>query len=153
MATPKKLKKWSQHVTETSDAMDIESNTFNRSSAKAIAEAVEHDAERSTRRKESPFRSAMGMLTFYINRAGKNLSSKQRKILEDAKDVLRAEFGPDAGAKTSVRPSGVKRPAKKATGKKSASPRSTAKPSALKKKTSSKKKTSTKKPRSGKKTA
>lgn len=74
--------------------MDLEPNIFKQSSAKKIAEAVEHDAEKSTRRKSTPYRSAMSMLTFYINRAGTNLSAKQRKVLEDAKDVLRAEFGP-----------------------------------------------------------
>lgn len=78
--------------------MDLEPNVFKQRSAKKIAEAVERDAERSTRRKSSPYRSAMSMLTFYINRAGKNLSARQRKILEDAKDVLRAEFGPKPSA-------------------------------------------------------
>jgi hypothetical protein len=92
----KPAKKWSQHVTETSDAMDLAPATFTGTSAKKIAEALEHDAEKSKRRKSTPYRSAMSMLTFYINRAGKNLSAKQRKVLEDAKDVLRAEFGPDA---------------------------------------------------------
>jgi hypothetical protein len=98
MAAPKtKPKTWSRHVTETSNAMDLEPDIFTQSSAKKIAAAVEHDAERSTRRKTTPYRSAMSMLTFYINRAGKNLSARQRKVLEDAKDVLRAEFGPASG--------------------------------------------------------
>ena len=105
-----KTKKWSQHVTETSDAMDLEPNVFKQTSAKKIAEDIEHDAEKSTRRKTTPYRSAMSMLTFYINRAGKNLSPKQRKVLEDAKDVLRAEFGPDAAP-----PAKKKAPAKKKT--------------------------------------
>ena len=98
MAAVKSKKKWSQHVTETSDAMDVAGGTFAAKSPKRIAEALEHDAEKSTRRKSSPYRSAMSMLTFYINRAGKNLSAKQRKVLEDAKDVLRSEFGPDSNA-------------------------------------------------------
>jgi hypothetical protein len=89
-------KKWSQHVTETSNAMDLEPNVFKQRSAKKIAEAVERDAAQSTRRKSTPYRSAMSMLTFYINRAGKNLTPERRKVLEDAKDVLRAEFGPKA---------------------------------------------------------
>jgi hypothetical protein len=73
--------KWSQHVTETSDAMDVESGTFSSRDPKHIAEAVEHDAERSLRRKTTPYRSAMSMLTFYINRAGKNLPKAQLKVL------------------------------------------------------------------------
>jgi hypothetical protein len=102
-----KPKKWSAGVTATSDAMDVADGTFKLRSAKKIAEAVEHDAENSTRKKGTSYRSAMSMLTFYINRAGTNLSASQRKILEDAKDVLRAEFGPDGSKKTRV-----KRPAK-----------------------------------------
>jgi hypothetical protein len=94
MAAAIKAKKWSARVNATSNAMDIAPNTFNSDDPKKIALAVEHDAEKSTRRKSSPYRSAMSMLTFYINRAGTNLSAKQRKVLEDAKDVLREEFGP-----------------------------------------------------------
>jgi RNA polymerase-interacting CarD/CdnL/TRCF family regulator len=100
--TPKKStpsEKWSQHVTETSNAMDIEAGTFASGDPVQIAHAVEKDAESSNRRKSSPYRSAMSMLTFYINRAGKNLAPKQRKVLEDAKDVLREEFGPAAKPK------------------------------------------------------
>ena len=82
-------------VTETSNAMDVASGTFAKRSPRAIAREVEHDAETSTRRKSTPYRSAMSMLTFYINRAGKNLSPERRKILEQAKDVLREEFGPE----------------------------------------------------------
>jgi hypothetical protein len=111
--------KWSQHVTETSNAMDLEPNVFTQTSAKKIAEDIEHDAEKSNRRKSTPYRSAMSMLTFYINRAGKNLSAQQRQVLEDAKDVLRAEFGPDAAGskkKTSTR---KKSTAQKSSAKKS----------------------------------
>jgi len=108
MATATK-KKWSQHVTETSDAMDVKAGTFASRDPKRIAETVEHDAERSSRRKTTPYRSAMSMLTFYINRAGKNLPKAQLKVLEEAKEILRAEFGKDDGA---MRRSG----AKKATG-------------------------------------
>jgi hypothetical protein len=96
MATTAK-KKWSQHVTETSDAMDVESGTFASRDPKRIAETVEHDAERSSRRKATPYRSAMSMLTFYINRAGKNLPKSQLKVLEEAKEILRAEFGKSDG--------------------------------------------------------
>jgi hypothetical protein len=87
-------KKWSQAVNESSNAMDIRAGTFKQRSPKKIAEEVERDAEQSTRRKASPYRSAMSMLTFYINRAGKSLPAKQRAVLERAKDVLREEFGP-----------------------------------------------------------
>jgi hypothetical protein len=90
----RKAKKWSGRVTATSNAMDIAPDTFTSKDPKKIARTVERDAEESKRRKASPYRSAMSMLTFYINRAGKNLPAKQRKVLEDAKDVLREEFGP-----------------------------------------------------------
>jgi hypothetical protein len=92
------IKKWSKSVTEHSNAMDVDAGTFRQSDPKKIARAVEHDAEKSNRRKSSPYRAAMSMLTFYINRAGKNLTAKQRKTLEEAKNVLRDEFGPDSGA-------------------------------------------------------
>ncbi|MBD5635143.1 MAG: DUF3175 domain-containing protein, partial [Candidatus Eremiobacteraeota bacterium] len=86
-------RKWSGAVTATSDAMDVADGTFKQTDPKKIAREVEHDAEKSKRRKSSPYRSAMSMLTFYINRAGKNLTAKQRKTLEEAKDVLRSEYG------------------------------------------------------------
>jgi hypothetical protein len=91
-------KKWSARVTQTSDALDIAGGTFAKDDPKAIAHELERDAEKSTRRKSSPYRSAMSMLTFYINRAGKNLPAARKKILEDAKQVLREEFGPQTGA-------------------------------------------------------
>jgi putative cell wall-binding protein len=91
-----KPKKWSAGVNATSDAMDIERGTFTKRDPKEIAETVEHDAERSTRRKATPYRSAMSMLSFYLNRGGKNLSAQQRDIIERAKEILRAEFGPEA---------------------------------------------------------
>jgi hypothetical protein len=106
MATATK-KKWSQHVTETSDAMDVKAGTFASRDPERIAEMVEHDAERSSRRKTTPYRSAMSMLTFYINRAGKNLPKAQLKVLEEAKEILRAEFGKSDDAST--KRSGVKR--------------------------------------------
>ena len=91
-------KYWSARVTQTSDALDIPGGTFAKDDPKAIARELERDAETSTRRKSSPYRSAMSMLTFYINRAGKNLPAARKKILEDAKQVLREEFGPQSGA-------------------------------------------------------
>ena len=86
-------KKWSQDVTEHSDAMDLEEHIFESHDPKAIARSLKHSAEASHRRKSEPYQSAMSMLTFYINRAGKNLPDKQQKVLEDAKDELRALFG------------------------------------------------------------
>jgi hypothetical protein len=86
-------KKWSQDVTEHSDAMDLKENVFESTDPKAIARSLKHSAEASHRRKSSPFRSAMSMLTFYVNRAGKNLPDKQKHVLEEAKDALRKEFG------------------------------------------------------------
>lgn len=105
--------------------MDLEPDVFKQSSAKKIAEAVENDAEKSDRRKTTPFRSAMSMLTFYINRAGKNLGAKQRKVLEDAKDVLRAEFGPTSGDSTIA----TSRKSRKTMGKKSKAKATAKKPS------------------------
>ncbi len=86
-------KRWSQHVTETSDALDIAGGTFASDDPKAIARELKRDAESSHRRKSSPYRSAMSMLTFFINRAGRGLPAARRKILEQAKDELRREFG------------------------------------------------------------
>jgi hypothetical protein len=86
-------KKWSQDVTEHSNALDLKRHVFESNNPKEIARSLKHSAEESDRRKSSPFRSAMSMLTFYINRAGKNLPEKQKNVLEDAKDELRKEFG------------------------------------------------------------
>ncbi|MBS0480186.1 MAG: DUF3175 domain-containing protein [Proteobacteria bacterium] len=86
-------KKWSQDVTEHSDALDLEKDVFTRDDPKSIALSLKRSAERSKRRKGTPFQSAMSMLTFYINRAGKDLPAKQKRVLEDAKDELRAAFG------------------------------------------------------------
>ncbi|MGN6821078.1 MAG: DUF3175 domain-containing protein [Sphingomonas sp.] len=86
-------KKWSQDVTEHSNALDLAKDVFTRDDPKSIALSLKRSAEHSKRRKSSPFRSAMSMLTFYINRAGKDLPAKQKKVLEEAKDELRAAFG------------------------------------------------------------
>lgn len=84
-------KRWSQKVTETSDAMTLEDGVFKKT-PRAIALSLKRSAERSTRRKSSPFRSAMSMLTFYENRAGKNLSATRKTKIEKAKDELRALY-------------------------------------------------------------
>ena len=85
-------RKWSQHVTETSNAMDLQPDVFKLEDPKQIARSLKRSAEHSDRRKSDPYRSAMSMLTFYINRAGKNLPAAQKKRLEAAKDELRALF-------------------------------------------------------------
>ena len=86
-------KKWSADVTEHSDALDLESNIFESKDPKHIAESLKKSAEQSHRRKSAPYRSAMSMLTFYINRAGKNLEASQKEVLEKAKDELRKLYG------------------------------------------------------------
>ena len=88
--------KWSQDVTEHSDALDLEEHIFESDDPEAIARSLKRSAESSDRRKAEPYRSAMSMLTFYINRAGKNLPEKQKKVLEQAKDELRKLFGRDS---------------------------------------------------------
>jgi hypothetical protein len=92
---PKRARRWSARVTERSDAMSLEDNVFKQRSPTAIAQSLKRSAERSHRRKAPPFRSAMSMLNFYINRAGKNLSQSRLKTLERAKDKLREAFGRD----------------------------------------------------------
>jgi Protein of unknown function (DUF3175) len=88
----RQARKWSADVTQHSDALDLEKDVFKSGSATEIAASLKRSAERSRRRKSSPFRSAMSMLTFYENRAGKNLSAGRRKTLETAKEKLRALF-------------------------------------------------------------
>jgi len=92
-------KQWSQHVTETSDALDLQPDVFKLVDPKAIARSLKRSAEHSERRKSDPYRSAMSMLTFYINRAGHNLKAAQRKRLEAAKDELRALYDKPAARK------------------------------------------------------
>ncbi len=82
-------KKWSARVTKHSDAMDLKKNVFRQSDPKKIARSVKKSAARSTRRKSTPKRSAMSMLSFYVNRAGKNLSPAEKKKLQRAKKELR----------------------------------------------------------------
>lgn len=89
----KKSKKyWSGEVTEHSDALDLEPGVFTWKDPKRIAKSLKISAEISTRRKAKPFQSAMSMLNFYINRAGKNLPASQKKIFEQAKIELRKQF-------------------------------------------------------------
>ncbi|MDD3516800.1 MAG: DUF3175 domain-containing protein [Chromatiales bacterium] len=91
--------RWSQRVTETSNALDLEPGVFALDDPCAIAQSLQRSAEASTRRKGPPFRSAMSMLNFYLNRAGRNLPAERRAILDQAKDELRALYGrPRRGA-------------------------------------------------------
>lgn len=85
-------RKWSQQVTEHSNALDLEQRVFAKDDPKAIARSLKRSAEHSRRRKSSPYRSAMSMLTFYINRAGDQLPGRRRRKLEAAKDELRRLF-------------------------------------------------------------
>lgn len=86
-------KRWSKKVTETSDAMTLDKGVFKKKSPHAIALSLKRSAERSDRRKSAPFRSAMSMLTFYINRGGRKLSAQEKKKLSQAKDELRELYG------------------------------------------------------------
>ena len=88
-------RKWSQDVTEHSDALDLEEGVFEKDDPKEIAASLKRSAEKSYRRKADPYRSAMSMLTFYINRAGKGLPAARKRKLEKAKDELRALYGKD----------------------------------------------------------
>jgi hypothetical protein len=96
-------KRWSQRVTKSSNALDLDPGVFTRADPRSIARSLKRSAERSRRRKTDPFRSAMSMITFYINRAGKSLSAAQRRRLEAAKDELRRLYR---------RPPRTRRPAK-----------------------------------------
>lgn len=86
-------KRWSQRVTETSAALALDEGVFTWKDPKRIARSLKRSAEESAARKSAPFRSAMSMLSFYINRAGKSLPARQRAILEEAKEELRALYG------------------------------------------------------------
>jgi len=86
-------RRWSAEVTKHSDALDLEEGVFRKRSPHQIALSLKRSAERSKRRKGTPFQSAMSMLNFQINRAGKGMSPARRRILEGAKDELRKVFG------------------------------------------------------------
>src|SRR5215831_12314753 len=84
---------WSAEVTRKSDALDLEQGVFALEDAREIAQSLKRSAEHSKRRKADPFRSAMSMLTFYMNRAGRNLPASRKRTLLRAKDELRRQFG------------------------------------------------------------
>lgn len=93
----KKKKRWSQRVTTHSNALDLEKGVFSKRSAKQIASSLKRSAEHSKRRKAPSYRSAMSMLTFYINRAGKKLPKSRLDTLERAKGELRKLYGKGEG--------------------------------------------------------
>jgi hypothetical protein len=96
MATAKKAKaprRWSRRVMETSNALDLDRGVFSKRSPRAIALSLKRSAERSRRRKSAPFRSAMSMLTFYVNRAGKKLPAARKRTIMQAKEELRRLYG------------------------------------------------------------
>ena len=90
-----KSKRWSQRVTKESDALDLKRGVFTLTDPKKIAASLKRSAERSSRRKTGAYRSALSMLTFYINRAGKTLPKTQRDRLQRAKAELKHQFGRD----------------------------------------------------------
>ena len=92
MKSRSKGSRWSGEVTRRSDALDLEPNVFKQRSPRRIAISLKRSAEASTRRKATPYQSAMSMLNFYINRAGANLSGEQKSVLVRAKDELRKAF-------------------------------------------------------------
>jgi len=91
--TAAKRRRWSARVTQHSNALDLEPRVFRSNDPKKIARSLKRSAERSSRRKGTPYQSAMSMLNFYINRAGKNLPSSRKRVLERAKAELRHVFG------------------------------------------------------------
>jgi len=92
-------RRWSQRVTRTSNALDLDAGVFTLRSSKAVAASLRRSLLRSRRRKASPFQSALSMLTFYINRAGRTLPPGRRRVLEGAKQELRTAFSRDGAAR------------------------------------------------------
>jgi hypothetical protein len=84
--------RWSQRVMQTSNALELEAGVFTKRSPRQVALSLKRSAQASSRRKADPYRSAMSMLCFHINRAGKNLSSERRRVLNEAKQELRKVF-------------------------------------------------------------
>ena len=103
--------RWSQQVTEHSDALDLREGVFKQRDPKAIAASLKDSAEHSERRKSDPYRSAMSMLTFYINRAGEQLPATQKKRLQAAKDELRELFHKPTQGRATPRGRKTERPA------------------------------------------
>jgi hypothetical protein len=89
-------KRWSHQVMEKSDALDLEEGVFTKRSAQAVALSLKRSADRSERRKSDPYRSAMSMLTFHMNRAGRKLPAERKRVLTKAKEELRHLYGKTA---------------------------------------------------------
>lgn len=94
--TPARGRKWSRRVLQTSNALDLEEGVFTRPTARQVALSLKRSADRSNRRKSDPYRSAMSMLSFHINRAGRKLSAERRRVLTSAKGELRRLYGKPA---------------------------------------------------------
>jgi hypothetical protein len=101
--SPHGSRRWSARVTARSNALDLDRSVFTWKDPRRIARSLKRSAQRSRRRKSDPYRSAMSMLTFYINRAGDNLGARQRGVLERAKVELRHSFGRDTASRSKVR--------------------------------------------------
>jgi Protein of unknown function (DUF3175) len=100
-------RRWSAEVMRTSHALELEPDVFKKRTAAGIARSLKRSAEKSRQRKAEPFRSAMSMLNFYINRGGRTIAPDRRRVLEQAKDELRKLYGrPAGGSKRSRRPAG-----------------------------------------------
>lgn len=97
-----RTRRWSRAATEHSNALDLEAGVF-KGSATQIARSLKRSAERSKRRKTTPFRSALSMITFYENRGGKNLSASRRRALDQAKDELRRLYGRPTRSRATTR--------------------------------------------------
>lgn len=114
------MKRWSQEVTEHSNALDLDRGVFALDSASAIARSLKRSADRSKRRKTSAFQSAMSTLNFYLNRAGSTLSAGRKRVLENAKTELRKLYGKETGVPHRERTKAAKKKAS-STRKKSSS--------------------------------
>ena len=106
----KRTSRWSARVTRHSDALDLSRGVFTWKDPKRIAGSLKRSAERSKRRKSDPYRSALSMLTFYLNRAGKNLPATRRKTLQRAKAELRKQFGRDDQSRSRAAGAAPRRP-------------------------------------------
>jgi len=91
--TRSKIRRWSTRVTQRSNALDLQPKVFKSTNPRRIALSLKRSAQASKRRKGTPYQSAMSMLNFYVNRAGKSLAQKQKRVLERAKDELHDVFG------------------------------------------------------------
>jgi len=91
--TRSKIRRWSARVTQRSNALDLQPKVFKSTNPRRIALSLKRSAQASKRRKGTPYQSAMSMLNFYVNRAGKSLPQKQKRVLERAKAELRDAFG------------------------------------------------------------